>query len=77
MFLTGLHLPICCQLRLHEKLETLQQAIADSINVDYALNFDTGFEDMQDVNVAQHKASTQDLSATHKLQELLDQIIKH
>ena len=71
-FLTGLCSPIHCQLLLHGKPETVQQVIEDTINVEYTLNFDAGFEDTQDVNVVQHTASTQDLLATHKLQESLD-----
>ena len=46
----------------------------DAINVEYALNFDTG---TQDINVVQCKTPAQDSSATHKLQESLDQIIMH
>lgn len=75
-FLTGLLSPIRRQLLLRGKPETLQQAIKDAINVEYALNFDTGFEDTQEVNVVQRKPPIQEPSATHKLQESLDQIIK-
>ena len=50
-FLTGLLSPIRRQLLLHSKLETLHQAIKDAVNVEYALNFDTGLEDAQEVNV--------------------------
>lgn len=75
-FLTGLHPPIRRQLLLRGKPETLQQAITDAINVEYALNFDSGLEETQDVNVVQQKPPAQNTSATHKLQESLDQIIK-
>ena len=76
-FLTGLLPPIRRQLLLHGKPETLQQAIKDAINVEYALSFDTGLDDTQEVvNVVQHKPPTQESAATHKLQESLDQIIK-
>ena len=58
-FLTGLLSLIHHQLLLHSKPETLHQAIKDAIvNVEYALNFDTGLEDTQAVNVIQSKPST-------------------
>ena len=75
-FLTGLLSPIRRQLLLHGKPETLQQAIKDAVNVEYALNFDTGLEETQDVNVVQRKHPIQDSSVAHKLQESLDQIVK-
>lgn len=53
----GLLSPICCQLLLLGKPETLEQAVNDAINVEYALNFDAGLEDTQDVNVVQCKPS--------------------
>ena len=55
---------------------TLHQAIKDAVNVEYALNFDNGLEDTQEVNVVQSKPPIQDSSVAHKLQESLNQIIK-
>ena len=71
-FLTGLLSPIHHQLLLHGKPETLHQAIKDAVNVEY----DTGLEDTQELNVVQNKPPTQDSSVAHKLQESLDQIVK-
>ena len=75
-FLTGLLSPIRRQLLLHSKPEILHQAIKEAVNVEYALNFDTGLEDTQEVNVVQSKPPTQDSAVVHKLQESLDQIVK-
>ena len=75
-FLTGLLSPVCRQLLLHGKPETLHQAIKDAVNVECALNFDTGLEDTQEVNVIQSKPPTQDSTVAHKLQGSLDQIVK-
>jgi len=43
------------QLLLHGRPDMLQQAIQEAKNVEYALNFDTGIEDTQDVNIIQNK----------------------
>ena len=78
-FLTGLLPSIRRQLLLRGRPDTLQQAIQEATNVEYALNFDTGIEDTQDVNIIQHKTrdkQPQEFSTSQKFQESLDKIIK-
>ena len=58
-----LPLPICHQLLLQGKPETLAQAVKDTANIEYALNFTRETNNNQEVNIIHHKPSTQE-SAT-------------
>ena len=77
-FLTGLLPPIRRQLLLHGKPDTLQQTIQDAKNVEYALNFDAGLENTQDINIVKHKTKQEanKVKTPQKVQDSLDQIIR-
>ena len=65
------------QLLLRGKPDTLQQAIRDVTNVEYALNFNAGLENTQDVNIVKHKTKEEANEVkTQKVQNSLDQIIR-
>ena len=70
-------LPICHQLLLQGKQETLAQDVKDAANIEYALNFTRETNDNQEVNIVHNKPSTQESSEHTKLQDSLDQIVKH
>ena len=70
-FLTGLLPPNKHQLLLLGKPDSLDQAVKDAANIEYALNF-AG----EEVNTIHHKPPTQEPPGQNKLQESLDQIIK-
>ena len=72
----GLLPPICSQLLLAGKPETLAQAVKDSANIEYALNFAGETNDNHEVNIIHHKPSTQESSEQTKLQDSLHQIVK-
>ena len=75
-FLTGLLPPIRRQLLLRGKPNTLDEAVRDATNIEYALNFAEEADNTQEVNVIHHKPSTQESSGKNKLQESLDQIVR-
>ena len=75
-FLTGVLPPIRRQLLLWGQPNTLDEAVRDAANVEYALTFAEEADNTQEVNVIRHKPSTQELSGQNKLQESLDQIVK-
>ena len=75
--LTGL-LSRICQLLLRGKPDTLQHASQDAMNVEYALNFNTGLENTQDINIVKHKTKKKanEVKTPQKVQDSLDQIIQ-
>ena len=76
-FLTGLCPKICQQLLLLlGKPDTLQRAAEDATTIEYALNFETETDDAHKI-VAVHKPESQSFEGTQKLQDSLDQIVKH
>ena len=76
--LTRLLPPIHRQLLLRGKPDMLQQAIQDATNVEYALNFDAGLENTQDINIVKHKTKEEanEVKTPQKVQDSLDQIIR-
>ena len=75
-FLTGLLPPIKRQLLLLGKPDSLNQAVKDAANIEYALKFAGEADNTQEVNTIYHKPPTQEPPGQNKLQESLDQIIK-
>ena len=74
----GLPPPIFRQLFLQGKPDTLAQAVKEAANIEYAPNFTRETNDNQEVVIIiRHKPSTQESSEHTKLQDSLDQIVKH
>ena len=75
-FLTGLSPPICRQLLLKGKPSSLSNAIAEATTIEYALNFDSKREDLQEVNVIHQKSAALKDEESKKLQSAIDQMTK-
>jgi len=75
-FLTGLLPKVREQLLLRGKPDTLQRAVEDAINIEYALNFEKPLEDVQEVHAIHRKTQPQETQTSTKLQDSLDEIVR-
>ena len=73
-FVTGLLPGISRQLLLKGKPTTLDRAIADAGDIEFALTFESPHKDSQDINVVHCKPPVQ--TDSQKLQSVLDQVTK-
>ena len=73
-FLTGLLPAIARQLLLKGKPTSLERAVADAHDIEFALAFEPVQEEQQDVNVVHHKAPA--TSDAQQLQSVLEQVTR-
>ena len=73
-FLTGLLPAIARQLLLKDKPTSLERAVADAHDIEFALAFEPVQEEQQDVNVVHHKAPA--TSDAQQLQSILEQVTR-
>ena len=73
-FLTGLLPAIARQLLLKGKPTLLERAVADALDIEFALAFEPVQEEQQDFNVVHHKAPA--TSDAQKLQSVLEQVTR-
>ena len=75
-FLTGLSPAISRQLLLKGKPESLERAIADARDIEFAFAFEPPQEQQQDVNVVHRKGVSPTTAESQKLQSALEQMTK-